>query len=675
MNASTNSSVNALAGETSPYLLQHADNPVDWRPWNTEALEEAARSNKPILLSIGYAACHWCHVMAHESFSDPEIAKVMNDRFVNIKVDREERPDLDQIYQAALAMLGQQGGWPLTMFLTPKGEPFWGGTYFPPTGRWGRPGFPDVLKLISSTYADDSDAVSQNVTALQAGLEKLNVNQGGDRPSREIVERCAGQFLEEIDTLHGGIGQAPKFPHTEILRLLWQTGLRTGDAGMKEAVVLSLTAMCQGGIYDHLGGGFARYATDREWLAPHFEKMLYDNTLLIELLVQVWRRTRLPLLEARIRETVTWLIDEMSAEGGAFAASFDADSEGEEGRFYVWRVEEVELVLGQDAALFATHYDVTEEGNWEGWTILNRRRATASTDDRTEALLADCRRRLKKTRDRRVWPARDDKVLADWNGLAMTALARAGQVLGERLWIERAAEAFAFVKEAMSEEGRLRHSFRAGRAAHTGQLEDYANMADAALALHEATGEEVYRDDAVRWVEILDRWFWDSANGGYFQTAADADPLIVRPKTAHDGAVPSGNGTMIGVLARLALLTGDTGYADRAETLAAAFGGEVERNVFPLASFLANLAWLDDPLQIVIVGELEDLHRMALDQAPPASVIVAPKPDEPLPAGHPAAGKQMVDGQPTVYVCRGMTCSPPTTDAAGLESLLTETPN
>ncbi len=368
---------NLLSRETSPYLLQHKDNPVHWQPWGKETLAKARRQNKPVLLSIGYAACHWCHVMAHESFENDEIAAVMNDLFINIKVDREERPDIDNIYQSALALMGQQGGWPLTMFLTPDGEPFWGGTYFPPTARYGRPGFPDLLRGISEAYNSQPETIEKNVVALRDGLSKLTQPPPGNGLTIQALDETAGMALRMVDALRGGTAGAPKFPQPIFFRFLWRAYKRTKVALFRNAVTTTLDAMAQGGIYDHVGGGFARYSTDEAWLVPHFEKMLYDNALLIDLMSEVWQDTRNPIYEARIRETIDWALREMRiehVEDGtfAFASALDADSEGVEGKYYVWSEAEIDSLLGTDSSLFKQTYDVTAQGNWEGTTILNR---------------------------------------------------------------------------------------------------------------------------------------------------------------------------------------------------------------------------------------------------------------------------------------------------------------
>ena len=568
---------NRLNQETSPYLLQHRDNPVRWQPWDAKALAQARRGNRPILLSIGYSACHWCHVMAHESFEDPETAALMNELFVNIKVDREERPDLDAIYQLALALMGQHGGWPLTMFLTPAGEPFWGGTYFPPAARYGRAGFRDVLRAVHDAYTREPEKLAQNRAALAAALKSQSRTQAGGDISLARTDQAARRLLSDLDPVHGGLGGAPKFPQVAALELLWRAWCRGAGAEFKDAVLLTARHMCQGGIYDHLGGGFARYATDARWLVPHFEKMLYDNALLLELLAQLWLETREPLFGQRVEETVAWVLGEMAAPDGGFASALDADSEGQEGTFYTWTAKEIDRLLGDDAPYFKAVYDVGPEGNWEGRVILNRLSTPPAGETVDEQRLAALRETLLRERAKRVPPGRDDKVLADWNGLMIAALATAGAVFGRPEWIAAAAAAFAFVCDRMSANGRLRHSYRAGRSAGHAVLDDYANMARAAIALFEATGTASYLARAEEWVAVADRHYWDADGGGYFYTAEDAEQLIVRTKTAADGAIPSGNGTLVGVLARLYALNANNAYRIRAQDVIRALSGDLEK--------------------------------------------------------------------------------------------------
>ncbi len=665
---------NQLARETSPYLLQHKDNPVAWRAWNPAALTEARTDDKPILLSIGYAACHWCHVMAHESFENSAIASLMNELFVPIKVDREERPDLDAIYQQALALLGEQGGWPLTMFLTPDAKPFWGGTYFPPDARWGRPGFPDVLRGIANAYHQQKDKVATNVEEIGRGLAHLSQPKAAGPVELATLDPIARRLLKAIDLTHGGIDGAPKFPNCSILELLWRGYDRTGDTAMRDAVLVSLDHMCQGGIYDHLGGGFARYSVDERWLAPHFEKMLYDNAQLVDLQVWAWQDTGNPLYRQRVEETIGWLEREMLAPEGGFASTLDADSEHEEGKFYVWHESQIDRLLGADAALFKSAYDVTPSGNWEGKTILNRLEAPHLADAETEAALARCRQILFEARAPRIRPERDDKVLADWNGLMIAALVRAADAFDRPDWLDAAISAYRFVTGRMMSDGdRLAHSWRLGRT-QPGTLDDYADMIRAALALHESTGDAAYLGQARSWVALLDRHFADPA-GGYFFTADDTESLIVRTKSANDAAVPAGNGSLVQSLGRLHLLTGDALYRERAETLVAAFSGELERNYFPLGTYLNGIDFLGRPLQLVLVGARTDAGTKALlsvarRHALPNLVLQLLEPGASLPAGHPAFGKGQQAGRTTAYLCVGTVCSLPMTNPAALDAEL-----
>ncbi len=666
-----------MSGETSPYLLQHRDNPVHWQPWSVETLDRAKAENKPILLSVGYAACHWCHVMAHESFENDQTAQVMNDLFVNIKVDREERPDIDSIYQSALALLGEHGGWPLTMFLTPAGEPFWGGTYFPPEPRYGRPGFRDVLIRVEQIYRTDPDVIAKNSGTLKDALTKMSRRTDGDVPVLDsgFLDRVAARLANSVDVVHGGIGGAPKFPQTTALETIWRGYLRTGNQMLGDLVHLSLKNMCQGGIYDHLAGGFARYATDERWLVPHFEKMLYDNALLIDLMTTAWQRDKDDLYAVRIAETIDWIARDMVTPDGGIAASYDADSEGEEGRFYVWSEAEIDRLAGNTADLFKQVYDVTPEGNWESRTILNRSRDLSLADPETEAELGDVRAILLKTRNDRVWPGWDDKVLVDWNGLAIAAIARAGAVFGRADWADLARRAYAFVTQSLNDNGRLFHSYRDGRARHSGLLDDYANMSWAALELFEISGQPHLIDDCRRWKDILDRHFWDTDQGGYYYTADDAEALITRTRHAHDNAIPAGNGTMVSVLQRLFHVTGEMQYQRRADELIAAFAPDLARNVFPFTTLLNGLDTRIHDRSIVIVGDRQgedtgELLRTVHAHCLPGRALLIVPPAGGVPTGHPAAGKSQIDGRATAYVCHGGTCSLPLTDPSRLAEAL-----
>ncbi len=656
---------NRLPGQTSPYLLQHADNPVDWWPWCEEAFAEARRSDRPVLLSVGYAACHWCHVMAHESFEDPATAEVMNRLFVNIKVDREERPDVDQIYMAALHALGQQGGWPLTMFLTPAGEPFWGGTYFPPVARYGRPSFRDVLEAVARTCREDPDRVAHNTAALVAHLREPPAGEAG-QPLTEGLLAAAGQRLSGImDRKDGGLPGAPKFPQPSLLALLFRHAARSGDDAAAAAALVALERMSEGGIYDHLGGGYARYSVDDRWLVPHFEKMLYDNGQLLPLLARAHAITGRDLFRRRIEETVDWLRAEMLVEGGGFASSLDADTEGEEGLTYVWTEPEIDAVLGSDAPAFKAAYGVTPGGNFEGRTILNRLDRPRDADE--EAAMAPLRAKLKAVRDRRPQPGRDDKVLADWNALAIRGLAEAGALIGRPDWIALARGAYAFVRERMADgDFRLAHATREGRSVRPGLASDHAGMALAAIALHDATFEPGLLDDADRWLAILDRHYGDGT-GLFYLTAEDAPPLIVRPKPFSDEATPNHHGVIVEASVRLHLATGEQRHLDRADALLAAAGPLVAANVLGAASLLAAFALrLDLPTVVVVgpAGDDRDALLAAARRAEPDAVPFAAESTADLPAGHPAAGKPAAE-RPLSYLCRAGACSLPIDDPAG----------
>lgn len=671
---------NNLADSASPYLLQHADNPVHWQMWSAEVLEAAAAADKPVLLSIGYAACHWCHVMAHESFESPDIAAVMNDLFVNIKVDREERPDIDTIYMSALQMLGEQGGWPLTMFLAPDGRPFWGGTYFPPEARYGRPGFPDILKRIREVYDTDRETVLTNAGKIaealaQTSAKAAEVPEALPQITPNVLDQVGERLLQEMDPENGGIGGAPKFPQVPVLEVIWRRYLRTGDVNARHAVLNTLVRMSQGGIYDHLGGGFARYSVDAEWLVPHFEKMLYDNSALMMLMSQIWRKERLPILEQRVRETVAWLQREMIAENGAFASTLDADSEGVEGKFYVWTVAEVEQVLGDEAGFFCAHYDITEFGNFEGQNIANRRLDPDLKDPETEARLADGRQKLFEHRKNRIHPGWDDKVLADWNGMMIAAMTEAGMTFAEPGWIETAATAFdAVCRDLDAGNGRLYHAFRAGGAQNTGILDDYAAMSRGALALYEATGDSSYIERAQGWVTIVEARFRDPASGAWYFTADDAEALIVRTLTLSDNATPNGNGLMLDVLSRLWRLTGDAAYRALFDRAMAAISGQVSRNFFPIASSLNAIAYDMAALDVVVMGDPEDPGTVALidavREAGPDRLLLQVLPDSDLPGSHPAHGRRLQNGKPTAWVCREMVCGLPMTDPVSLAEQL-----
>ncbi len=664
---------NRLADETSPYLLQHKHNPVHWWAWGPEALAEAQASNRPILLSVGYAACHWCHVMAHESFEDDATAAVMNELFVNIKVDREERPDIDAIYMTALHSLGEQGGWPLTMFLTPTAEPFWGGTYFPKGQRFGRPSFEGVLKEISRLYHTEPGKVTGNAAAIRERLtERRPLAQPDARIEVSSIAKVASSLARAVDPVRGGLQGAPKFPQFSVFWLLWQAGIRFDLPEAREAVLVTLRNICQGGIYDHIGGGFARYSVDEQWLVPHFEKMLYDNALLLQLLTEAWRETQDPLFCQRITETVGWLITEMRTPEGGFASSYDADSEGEEGKFYVWTPAQIRDVLGaEDAALFCRIYDITDAGNFEGHNIANRLAKLALEDFETEQKLIECHGKLHGFRARRVPPGWDDKVLADWNGLAIVALAEAGRVFGRPDWIGIAQGAFALVTDKMCVGGRLWHAYRAGQLRGPGTASDYANMIAAALSLHQVTGAASTLAQARAWEATLHTHYWIAGRGGYALTADDTTDVILRTEVASDDATPNANGVMVANLVRLYGLTAEDHYMERASSTLRAFLPDVAERAVAHTGLLASATDLNAPMQVVIVDPATPHKASVLETALaaislPGALRQVVADTSQVPPGSPLAGKIAVDGKPTAYVCEGGTCSLPLTDREAL---------
>jgi uncharacterized protein YyaL (SSP411 family) len=662
---------NLLGQETSPYLLQHAHNPVHWRAWSAAALAEAKRRDCPILLSIGYAACHWCHVMAHESFEDAETARLMNELFVNIKVDREERPDIDHIYMTALHALGQQGGWPLTMFLSPDGKPMIGGTYWPPEPRYGRPSFRQVLQSVDSAWRTQRDQMEQRGLTLADHLAKLSDLSAGRAVTPADLTRVGDALRGAVDPIHGGLSGAPKFPNAPIFRFFWNEMFRRRDPAFGEAVRAMLEAMNAGGIYDHLGGGYARYSTDAEWLVPHFEKMLYDNAQILELLALVHSLWPDPTFAERARETVGWLMREMRV-GDAFAASLDADQDGEEGLFYVWREEEIDAALGAVAAPFKDAYDVTPQGNWEGRTVLRRVAPRGSAQE--EAGLAASRARLFVPREARPKPGRDDKVLADWNGLTIPALARASAVFNEPAWLRSARAAFDYILAKLrGPDGRLLHAWREGHPGARALLDDYASMARAAIALFEASGEPRDLEASRRLAsEALDL-FGDGAGGVYLTASDAADVPGARPRQTHDGATPSGVGLLAETFVRLWHLTDEARWREAAEGLIRAVSGAPEGlGGSPLTLMSADM--LERGGSVVVDGPRDDPTAQALAtvalRAPDPSLTVLRLDRRLWPNGSRRADLPQA-AEPIAMLCQGQTCTLPVTTPEALMGLMT----
>jgi len=661
---------NRLARESSPYLLQHAHNPVDWYPWGEEALDRARDTGLPIFLSIGYSACHWCHVMAHESFEDPVTAELMNRLFVNIKVDREERPDLDHIYQTAYQLLaGRGGGWPLSMFLTPDLGPFWGGTYFPNMSRHGMPAFREVLAGVAHHYRENPEDVTHNVTALVQGLVSLdNVRPGELSLTDPLLEAACQGLIRNFDATWGGFGGAPKFPATMALSLLLARGYRHGDDKALHVVTHSLEQMARGGIHDHLGGGFARYAVDEKWLTPHFEKMLYDNALLATLYLDAHAATGNPQFARVARGILDYVSREMTHPEGGFYAAQDADSEGEEGKYFVWRPGEIEEVIGAEAApLFMTYYQVTDSGNFEGQNILWTSETLAEVaadlgmDTATaEASLAASRAKLLARRGERVAPGRDDKIICAWNGLMVSAFARAGQVLGDGVYLRIAERAADFLCSRLVVNGRLMRTFSGGAARHPACLDDYVFLAQGFLDLHQATGDPARLAMAQELMATVTERF-AAPGGGFHFTADDHEDLISRPRTGMDQSLPSGNSVAARCLIRLHHLTGDGACLKAAEGAVRAFLTPAVSQPLGYANLLLALDALVHPPATVALAAPDGDDAAARWRAEigrrylPNVILTAPAADQP-PQGT----------GPTAYVCRAGTCLPPVTDLAAL---------
>ena len=658
--------MNRLGQASSPYLLQHSENPVHWREWGSDAFAEAQRLNRPVLLSVGYAACHWCHVMAHESFEDADVARVMNELFVNIKVDREERPDVDHVYMSALHLLGEQGGWPLTMFLTPGGDPFWGGTYFPREPRFGRPGFVAVLKEVARVFHTEPDRVAHNQSYLKKTLSQQGREVGAGSLSMADLNQIGWGLFDLFDLQDGGLRGAPKFPNPPILECLFRYANRSGDPKALGAFLISLEQMALGGIHDHLGGGFSRYSVDERWLVPHFEKMLYDNAQLLELYALAAAETGQERFRSAAEGIVSWAEREMSTPEGAFASSLDADSEGEEGRFYVWSLDEIQEVLGSEANVFAATYDITGEGNWEGSNIPNRLRSIEIAAG-IEPLISAAKAKLLERRASRVRPGLDDKVLADWNGLMIGALVRASLLLDRPEWMAIARRAYEFVTASMARDGQLGHSWRAGSLIFPGFSLDHAAMMRAALALYEATGGSAYLDDARRWRDVLLRDYLVTETGLLAMTHKGADRLVVRPQPSNDDAVPNANGVFAEALVRMAQITGNDDDRRLAEDALATLSGVARASPLGHASLLNALDLYLRGLTIVVTGgEAGALRRSALALAYAHRSVSTPPTATALGVGHPARQQALAGGGAQALVCAGMRCSLPVTTPEAL---------
>ena len=665
---------NRLAKETSPYLLQHADNPVDWYPWSEEALQKANAEDKPIFLSIGYSACHWCHVMAHESFEDERVAAILNEHFVSIKVDREERPDLDRIYMSAVQAMTGRGGWPMSVFITPEGQPFYGGTYFPPERRYGMPSFTDVLLSVADAWQNRRQELVESGQRLVEAIERQSVVRGDvkrEDVKRETVETAFANLWQRFDRTHGGWGDAPKFPQPMALEFLLCYHHATGDALALQMVTQTLEAMARGGMYDQLGGGFHRYSVDDHWLAPHFEKMLYDNAQLSRIYLHAWQVTGEPFYRTIAEEILDYVVREMTSPEGGFYSTQDADSEGEEGKFFVWTPAEIRDLLGAEADAFMAAYGVTERGNFEGQNILEY---VGHVSQRTE--LAEARRKLFTAREQRVHPGRDEKVLTSWNGLMLAALAEAARALNRDDYRQVAERNAGFLlSELRREDGRLYRTWKGGEAKINGYLEDYAHLVVGLLELYQTTFEPRWYLAARELAEVMIAHF-SAPDGGFFDTSDDHEELITRPRELQDNAVPSGNAMAALGLLRLAGLAVEPRYAELARRSLVQVQPLLAQYPLGFGQWLIALDYaLAHPREIAIVGDPEAADTRALLDVcatgyRPHQILALGAPDSETSAVPLLQGRSQIEGRATVYVCVDFACRFPVTDPAALRTLL-----
>lgn len=660
---------NHLITETSPYLLQHAHNPVDWYPWGDEAFAKASAEDKPVLVSIGYSACHWCHVMEHESFEDEATAAIMNEHFVNIKVDMEERPDVDQIYMSFVQMTTGRGGWPMNVFITPDKRPFYGGTYFPPAPRYGMPSWRQILKGIADTYRNKREDLIESADRIVGELKKMSVVEAATGTlSTEMLDSAFTSFTQTFDAVNGGFGGAPKFPAAMSLEFLLQYYHRTGDDKALSIVTFTLEKMARGGIYDQLGGGFHRYAVDAIWLVPHFEKMLYDNAQLIRVYLHAYQLTGEEFFKRIATECLEYIKREMLDESGGFYSTQDADSEGVEGKFFVWEPEEIKQILGDDAgAEFCAYFDVSKNGNFEGENILNVKTLGTSPSD----CVREGIHKLFAAREQRIKPFRDEKVLTAWNGLMLGAFADAAGVLGTKEYLQIARSNAEFIKRELSRDGRLLRTWKDGTAKLNGYIEDYANVADGLIELFQVSGEFEHLIEAQRLTDLMITEFWDADNGGFFFTSNDHEELVVRNKDFYDNATPSGNSVAADVLLKLAKLTGDAKYERFAITVLRLAASQIRRHPQGFGRALSALEFhLAETKEIVVVGETgNELERAILAKYRPDSVVVLDNGN--APAEIPLlTDRPKVDGKATLYVCRNFVCSRPVTDIAELDAVI-----
>ena len=663
---------NLLNKETSPYLLQHKDNPVNWYPWSEEAFKKAKSENKPVLLSVGYAACHWCHVMAHESFEDEETAKLMNREFINIKLDREERPDLDSIYQNALALLGQQGGWPLTMFLSSNKKPFWGGTYFPKEPKYGMPAFKDVLTSIAKSYASDQDAIIKNQTLIFKALSKLDTSNPIETNIEKFIIAAENNIIENCDLRHGGLNGAPKFPQLFIYDFLLNLYQQDQDEKKLNIITSTLDNICSGGIFDHVAGGISRYSVDELWLVPHFEKMLYDNAQLLLLLNKFYITTHQSAYKQKAEQIANWIISEMQDKDGGYYAALDADSEGVEGKFYIWSYIELKNILKDDLKFFCSIFNVTEEGNWEGNIVLSRYKQLHINEEE-EARVQLLLDKLAQYRKKRIKPQLDDKILVDWNGLTIEAMAYTGKVLNNNKYLKSAERAFSFIFDKMFVQNKLYHSNCMGINKHLGMLDDYVHLTKAALMLYETTSKYYYLEQSILLTKCIVNYFFNK-DGGFYTNSDDQKDVILKNIQYFDNVTPNSNAVLLSIFSKISLVTSDKKYVQLYEDLISKISKKISNQYLGSTSFLKNFSLIKTAKLLIIAGKNKDqneiiyqrIYEHYLDNI---MIILIDKKSE-LDVKFSFYKDINVEDQTLIYICKDNTCSLPFTDVNLLKKYL-----
>jgi len=675
-------SENKLGHESSPYLLQHAKNPVHWHAWNEEALGRAKKENKPIFLSVGYSSCHWCHVMAHESFEDEEIAKIMNENFVNIKVDREERPDLDDIYQKACQMTTGQGGWPLSVFLTPDQRPFYVGTYFPALDSYGRPGFGSLCRQLSQSWKEKPKDIEKAADNFMQNLGKLQQHQAPSKIDKSILDEAAINLLQIADATYGGFGQAPKFPNASNLSFMFRYSKLSGISKFQKFALLTLKKMAKGGIFDQIGGGFHRYSTDARWLVPHFEKMLYDNALLPIVYSEAYQITKDPFFENVVKKTLDYVIREMTSSDGTFFSAQDADTNGEEGQTFVWKKQEIEKILGKDSEIFCIYYDVTDGGNFEGNTILANNINASSlgfkfgkSEPEIENLISKCSEKLLEVRNKREQPGKDDKIITSWNGLMVSAFLSGYRITDNSKYLDVAKQSIDFFESNFEKNHILHRTFKNAEPKLNGYLDDYAYMANASVDMFENTSQPKYLSFATNLANYLITHFWDDSTNGFFFTSDDHEKLIMRPKNNYDLSMPSGNSVAAYVLLKLYHITQNKQFLEIAKKIIESQAISAAENPFAFG-YLLNALYLyyQKPTEITIInGKNSELVSSLRKKFLPESIMVLIESQSNLEAlsKHPFfSGKEFQNDKTTVFVCKNFSCSLPLSDLSEIEKEL-----